>query len=185
MQHLFSVVLLFGAVFTFATADFRTEGLALHNKYRSKHGAPPLKLSDEVIFIQNFFFPIIFKTILLVQLNDVAQDWANTMAKDKDMKHRKGNKYGENVYSSSNKKLTDSEAVIDATNKWFDEGKKYNYRRATFTGATGHFTQVVWKSSKYLGIGVARSDKGVVYVCANYDPRGNMMTQFLQNVLRS
>ena len=37
--------------------------------------------------------------------------------------------------------------------------------------AAGHFTQVVWKSSRELGVGVA-SNGGRVLVVANYDPPG-------------
>lgn len=103
------------------------------------------------------------------------------MARNKKLKHSKG-KYGENIYMSSNTKLSDSEAAIEATNLWFDEGKKYNYRLDSYSSDTGHFTQVIWKDSKSLGIGVARSSKGV-YVSANYDPPGNMLKKFLQNVL--
>lgn len=104
------------------------------------------------------------------------------MAYSNKMSHSKG-KYGENVYMSTNEKLTDSQAVIEATNLWYNENRKYNYRSATYSSSTGHFTQVVWKSTKYLGVGFARSSKGV-YVCASYDPRGNVLSQFLQNVLR-
>lgn len=103
------------------------------------------------------------------------------MARKNKLKHSKG-KYGENIYMSGNTKMTDSEAVLDATKDWYDEKSKYNYRQGRFASSTGHFTQVVWKDSKYLGIGVARSKKGV-YVCANYDPPGNFQSRFLENVL--
>jgi Cysteine-rich secretory protein family len=47
----------------------------------------------------------------------------------------------------------------------------------------GHFTQVVWKSSKELGVGKAKSRSGRIYVVANYYPPGNYQGQFAQNVL--
>ena len=47
----------------------------------------------------------------------------------------------------------------------------------------GHFTQVVWKSSKELGVGKATSRSGRIYVVANYYPPGNYQGQFAQNVL--
>lgn len=104
------------------------------------------------------------------------------MANNNRFKHSNG-KYGENIYTTSDTKISDSEAAIRATNSWYDEYKKYNFYFPTFSSATGHFTQIVWKDSKYMGIGVARSKKAV-YVCANYDPRGNVRNQFAQNVLR-
>lgn len=48
--------------------------------------------------------------------------------------------------------------------------------------ATGHFTQVVWKESQKLGVGVARSSSGRVYVVAQYTPPGNYLGQFQANV---
>lgn len=162
MQRL-SVVIVFCAVFAVVTADFRDDALNLHNQYRQKHSAPPLALSD--------------------QLNSVAQNWAQQMVNRNQMVHSEG-KYGENLYMSSNTKLSDTAAVLEATTLWYNENSKYNYKSGTFSPATGHFTQVVWKNSKYLGIGIARSSRAV-YVCANYDPQGNFIGQFIQNVLRA
>lgn len=48
---------------------------------------------------------------------------------------------------------------------------------------TGHFTQVVWKGSKELGIAKANSASGKCYIVANYNPAGNMLGAFQQNVL--
>lgn len=48
---------------------------------------------------------------------------------------------------------------------------------------TGHFTQVVWKSTKYIGFGIAVGQKGHVYVVARYYPAGNYGNQYRQNVL--
>lgn len=103
------------------------------------------------------------------------------MAKSNSMRHSNG-KYGENVYMSSNTKMSDSDAAKEATTLWFEEGSNYKYNNM-YSSSTGHFTQLVWKDSKSFGIGVARSSRGV-YVCANYDPRGNVMNQFAENVLR-
>ena len=48
----------------------------------------------------------------------------------------------------------------------------------------GHFTQVVWKTSKKLGIAKARSPKsGKTIVVANYEPAGNWVGQYKENVL--
>lgn len=48
MQQLFSVVVVICVVFTLASADYRDEALALHNKYRAKYHAPPLALDAKV-----------------------------------------------------------------------------------------------------------------------------------------
>ena len=47
---------------------------------------------------------------------------------------------------------------------------------------TGHFTQVVWKKSVLLGVGMA-TDGTDYYVCAHYGPAGNYSGQYAENVL--
>lgn len=53
-----------------------------------------------------------------------------------------------------------------------------------FLCSPGHFTQVVWKSSSKLGVGIARKN-GHILVVANYDPPGNYQGQYANNVRRS
>ena len=55
------------------------------------------------------------------------------------------------------------------------------------SGGAGHFTQVVWKASKELGIGKAESDEGgmkCTYIVGRYNPAGNMISDFAKNVLK-
>ncbi|CAH8440975.1 unnamed protein product [Schistosoma margrebowiei] len=48
---------------------------------------------------------------------------------------------------------------------------------------TGHFTQVVWKSTTTAGFGRAWSkDRHSIYVVGRYDPPGNFSDEFLENV---
>merc|ERR1719162_2749596 len=61
---------------------------------------------------------------------------------------------------------------------WYDEIKLTNGGRVTsFGSGTGHYTQVVWKSSTALGCGVYKS----LLVC-QYGNGGNMGGQFASNV---
>lgn len=46
----------------------------------------------------------------------------------------------------------------------------------------GHFSQVVWKSSKEFGIGKAVTKDGKVIIVGNYKPPGNMSGNFPENV---
>ncbi len=64
---------------------------------------------------------------------------------------------------------------------WYNEYDLYNFGNPGFSGATGHFTQVVWKGSKRLGMGFAYGN-GRYYAVANYDPPGNMQGAFRANV---
>lgn len=51
----------------------------------------------------------------------------------------------------------------------------------------GHFTAMVWKSSKKLGVGKATASDGSSFVVARYFPAGNITNQghFENNVLPS
>jgi hypothetical protein len=70
-----------------------------------------------------------------------------------------------------------------ATQSWYDEIKDYSFSKPAFSAKTGHFTQVIWKGSTRLGVGLGfSSDKRKVYVVTNYSPPGNMQGSFPQNV---
>ncbi|XP_017303229.1 pathogenesis-related protein 1A-like, partial [Diaphorina citri] len=104
----------------------------------------------------------------------VAQAWASkligSIARGGHLQHRPNNKFGENIWMGSGYKFTDEEAVKNAVKSWYDEIR--------------HFTQVVWKSSSKLGVGIARKN-GHILVVANYDPPGNYQGQYANNVRRS
>merc|ERR1719327_622481 len=67
------------------------------------------------------------------------------------------------------------------TDRWYSEIKDYDFSNPGFKPNVGHFTQVVWKSTTKLGCGTA-SDGPNVYVTCRYDPGGNMMGAFADNV---
>lgn len=142
-----------------ARADaFSDEILQRHNTQRAKHGVPPLAWNG--------------------QIAAYAQEWAAENARTNNMHHRQNNKYGENIYWTSGGTLRAS-TVVDA---WYAEIAKYSYANPVFSSATGHFTQVVWKSSRSLGCGRAQTANGGTYVVCNYDPPGNFTNQFGANV---
>lgn len=73
---------------------------------------------------------------------------------------------------------------ITATQAWYDEIKFYNFNQPKFSAETGHFTQVIWKNSQQLGVGLAyTNDQRSVYVVAQYTPPGNVLNVFQSNVL--
>ena len=141
-------------------AAFRAGALQQHNRYRAKHGAPPLVLS--------------------MQLNEVAQQHAEQLARTNQFLHSGQEDYGENLYASSDSTPPRPEAVVDS---WYNEIHRYDFNQPGFRPGTGHFTQVVWKSSQELGIGIAQGANGTWYVVGNYRPPGNIVNQFAPNVL--
>ncbi|KAH7943507.1 hypothetical protein HPB52_009163 [Rhipicephalus sanguineus] len=134
------------------------------NRYRRLHGVHTLK-EDE-------------------KLNRYAQAWALMMAKMDRMQHRTRPLYGENLfmYWSSNMQAPITGRM--PVKSWYDEIKLYNYNNPGFKSGTGHFTQLVWKDCRRLGTGVARSKKGTIYIASVYEPRGNIMGQFAEQVPR-
>ena len=63
--------------------------------------------------------------------------------------------------------------------------KDYNFSYGGFAMNTGHFTQLVWSSSRQLGVGVSQSTKtGRFYVVMKYDPPGNVIGSYTRHVNR-
>lgn len=139
---------------------FTKEALDIHNEYRCKHHVPKLILSKK--------------------LCDYAKEWALILVKDEKLSHR-DSRYGENIFSMwSSGRVT----AKDACEKWYEEGKDYNYSVEPRNLKSGNFTQMIWKSSKEVGFAMIRGKSGRVVIVANYHPAGNISGQFIENVLK-
>ncbi|XP_049857672.1 uncharacterized protein LOC126340742 isoform X2 [Schistocerca gregaria] len=142
--------------------DFAEEGLRIHNEYRRKHGVPDLKLSKE--------------------LCEYATEWAKTLAKEDKFCHRPDGKYGENIFCVWSSDAGKNVTARDACLKWYKEVKDFTFGVEPRMLKSGHFSQMIWRSSKELGMGIARSKNGRAIIVANYNPRGNYIGQFVSNV---
>lgn len=139
-----------------------------HNTARAAHGANPVTWDDN--------------------LAALAQQWVNGCK----FEHSGGSLssdfgYGENLAAG-----TGEYPIADAVTSWVNEGSTYDYNNPGFSMDTGHFTQVVWKST--TAIGCAYQDcpnAGAVF--PNYDgnwrihscmytPPGNMEGDYPNNV---
>lgn len=51
--------------------------------------------------------------------------------------------------------------------------------------SSGHFTAMVWKNTKKMGVGKASASDGSTFVVARYDPAGNVVNPgyYEENVL--
>mmetsp|Transcript_124482 Transcript_124482/g.220564 ORF Transcript_124482/g.220564 Transcript_124482/m.220564 type:complete len:91 (-) Transcript_124482:36-308(-) len=68
---------------------------------------------------------------------------------------------------------------------WYSEVDKYDFDNPGFGMGTGHFTQLVWKSTKKVGMAkVVGESHGMtaIWIAANYSPAGNMQGAFENNV---
>ncbi|XP_055379722.1 uncharacterized protein LOC129610924 isoform X2 [Condylostylus longicornis] len=146
-------------------SDFALRILKFHNMYRRKHSVPELKLS--------------------IDLCNLSQDWAEQLAKEDRFAYRPNCDYGENIYCLWSSDRNAKANPKDVCRSWYEENRDHNYLvepKGIFKA--GHFTQMIWKSTKELGVGLAKTRKGKVLVVCNYDPRGNIVGDFLANVPR-
>ncbi len=142
-------------------------GVAAHNVYRDLHCVPRLQPS--------------------VNLINAATAWARTCPAyidptDHKVKFRHSGSYGENLYWMSGPFTWN-----DVVSTWYNEIAAYNYNNAVYSPGTGHFTQVVWRSTTSVGCGFAHCSGNYgnyTFVVCRYNPPGNYSGQFSANVTR-
>lgn len=131
------------------------EFMKLHNDARAEVGVPPL--------------------VYDATLAAYAQEWADKLAaQGGDLEHRTDNKYGENLAGYMPET---GMRVVHGAKLWYDEIKNYDADKNAKIDpngvAIGHYTQMVWRKSTKVGLGIAMADNGMAVLCANYDPPGN------------
>ena len=111
-----------------------------------------------------------------------AASWASTLASRNALAHSSMS-YGENVAQLYARGSTVADtACAQAIAMWYGEEASYDYAAATYSPTTGHFTQVIWNASTAIGAGVATSTAGYAFVVMEFDPPGNYLGMFRQNV---
>lgn len=131
-----------------ARAAVQKAFLDAHNTARAGLGLPPLEWSDG--------------------LASVAQQWADTLLARGAFQHRPDSSYGENLFEISGARATPADVV----GVWVSESRDYDPRTNACRGTCGHYTQVVWRSTRRVGCAAARGRGREIWVC-NYDPPGN------------
>ena len=171
MKKAFFIIIIFPFVcFSQLTLDEK-KALKVHNDAREKVGTPPLvwseKLEEQALL-----------NAKILERKDEKQN----------MKHSKTND-GENMTYSYSAESQDgvitpifsSTPLTDASVGWYEEIKDYRYSKfktRRIGRPIGHYTQMVWKSTKKVGIAYAVSKKGSVYVVARYFPAGNFIGEY-------
>lgn len=144
--------------------QFRKECLNLHNETRKLHQVPEL-VEDPA-------------------LTERAQQWANSVAELDMLNHSnllwEGKIVGENIAKGS--ALLEDPAKL-VCGKWYSEITNYNFSAPGAQPNTKNFTQMVWKETKQIGMGLAYSKSGSTYVVVNYFPAGNDESRLTDNVL--
>ncbi|KAJ7392470.1 CRISP [Desmophyllum pertusum] len=111
------------------------------------------------------------------QLLKKAKNWANYLAENNLFKHESSNQG--NLYLSSGQP---KEPCAEAVMLFYGEEKNYDYKKPGATKSAGHFTQVVWKSTKQIGAFSAIRKDGKTVVVFKYNPRGNVGGYYAKNV---
>lgn len=68
----------------------------------------------------------------------------------------------------------------ELTNLWYSSGRSFDYNINTLQNAQA-FTQVIWKNSREIGLGMSRRGKDIFMICF-YFPAGNILDQIYENV---
>jgi pathogenesis-related protein 1 len=128
------------------------------------------------------------------ELAQYAQEWAQRLADAggsgnhrpsySDNPFRPGEHLGENInWGNSSAPLTGREAG-DAVRSWISEKQWYHYANNSCTAPSGyscgHFTQVIWQATQFVGCGkatAARNGRNYYYIVCNYYPGGNIGNQ--------
>ncbi len=138
---------------------YRKEILDLINEKRKEHGIDPLKENDDI--------------------KVTAQRHAEELSKYDNLfnsnNQYKGEDLGESIFCYS--------TILDANGLVIRLSKKefnYNYNNNEIPS---HFTQMIWKNSNLIGIGISRNfNSGHMFYVLNYFPKGNVPGEFQENI---
>jgi len=119
---------------------FAIEILTIHNNLRRQHGAPDLTLSDAL------------SEQAKEEAGKKASQWA--LNGKFDSQNDPDRSYNDNVWATLSVSTTRirPEKVMGA---WLAEEKKHNYSVNYFQEKTGHFSQIIWRSTDEIGVGWA------------------------------
>ena len=99
-----------------------------------------------------------------------AQEWANHLASRNELYYppQRIFNFGQNIFCCVEASLTASISGQEVATYWYSSIKRYDFfKKPSLLHTTvncGHFTQIVWKNSKFMGVGKAYSSTGKIFV---------------------
>ena len=130
------------------------------NNYRKRHNVKPLIINNEI--------------------NIIAQKYSDKIARENFIElsnnKYKGIELGEIIFTF-NEKHSPDKIIISF---YEEESHKYNYKNKK--PKPTNFTQIIWKNTKYIGIGCTKTKSGIIYTVINFFPPGNITNEFLLNI---
>ena len=135
--------------------------LYLINKKRKEYNVQPLIENNEITNIAQKYAEEISQTEILVNSNN----------------KYKGDDLGESIFCYST--ISDANSLVDRLCK-----KESSYDYNNDQEIPSHFTQMIWKNSKLIGIGINRNiNTGHMFYVLNYYPSGNISGKFKENII--
>jgi len=139
---------------------FYYEILEQINLYRKKHNVNPLIINNDI--------------------NILAQKHSDKIARENyiDLSYNKyeGVELGEIIFTF-NEKYSPEKIIISF---YEEESHTYNYKNKK--PKPSNFTQIIWKSTKSIGIGCSKTKNNTIYCVIDFYPPGNINNEFLSNV---
>jgi hypothetical protein len=147
---------------------FRDELVNAHNEYRARHSAQKLTRNHD--------------------LDELAQKWADHLRHKRLFLlcdyHYRGEAVGENtLVKLYNGNRLNGKQVAE---EWYLEGNDYPFGTddpKTKLKKCGRFSQMLWASSKEIGVGRVEDKDGCCWIVCLYSPQGNVRDHFKNNVL--
>lgn len=134
--------------------DFIIDCLCWHNEYRARHSVPAMSIS--------------------MKLCVSAQEWANHLASRNELYYppQRIFNFGQNIFCCVEASLVASISGQEVATYWYSSIKRYDYYKRPSLLHTnvncGHFTQIVWKNSKFMGVGKSTSKTGKIFVVGEF-----------------
>ena len=142
-------------------AVFRIEIVEYINRFRRLHGAGPL--------------------ILSTRISVAAQNWAQTLVARGTTSIDPNTSYGTNVFTRVGTQKGLAQTVVIT---WYTSVKYYDWARRKPKVLALPFIHMIWLSSNFVGVGLARSPSSKFYVVVYFDPMpGNKDPLLKDNVL--
>lgn len=136
--------------------------LAVHNRERGALGAPPLTWDEA--------------------LEGDARRWAQELARSGRFDHAKQDDQGENITMGTRGGYTPEDMVRGwiAERTLYKRGRFPDVSRTGTWSDVGHYTQLIWGTTRRMGCAIASNARHDYLVC-RYHPPGNWMGEDPQN----
>jgi len=149
---------------TSLTPDQKTEIMNYVNMYRANNQAQPIEWDSNIYAATSI--------------------WSAHLLQQHVIQHSGNSMYGENLAFFQGYGKDPVVLIKKALDAWYAEIALYDFSKPGFSENTGHFTCLVWVSTKKFAISVSIDENTTeAYIVMNTAPPGNYIGEFAQNVL--